>query len=69
MKDGIKESDAKKESDYYFKKNDSCHLDECNMYELNGEMVYVMSATYPFVPPCMKGSVADIKGFVPNVRP
>ena len=39
------------------------------MYELNGEMVYVMSATYPFVPPCMKGSVADIKGFVPNVRP
>ena len=56
--------------DYTFTSSGSdCHLDECNMYELNGEMVYITSANWPFVPPCMKGSVATIWGFTPSVRP
>ena len=46
-----------------------CHLDDCNMYELNGEMVYITSANWPFVPPCLKVSVATINGFTPSVRP
>ena len=63
---GIEEN----ESDYTYNSNGSdCHLDECNMYELNGEMVYITSANWPFVPPCMKGSVATINGFTPSVRP
>jgi len=58
------------ESDYTFNSSGSgCHLDECNMYNLNGEMVYITSANWPFVPPCMKGSVATIYGFTPSVRP
>ena len=58
------------ESDYTFNSSGSgCHLDECNMYNLNGEMVYITSANWPFVPPCMKGSVATIWGFTPSVRP
>ena len=63
---GIEEN----ESDYTYNSNGSnCHLDECNMYELNGEMVYITSANWPFVPPCLKGSVATINGFTPSVRP
>ena len=58
------------ESDYTFNSSGSgCHLDECNMYNLNGEMVYITSANWPFVPPCLKGSVATIYGFTPSVRP
>ena len=55
--------------DYNFEKTDDCHLDECNMYELNGEMVYITSANWPFVPPCLKGYVSTINGFTPSVRP
>jgi len=62
-------AEAQYESDYYFETNDSCQLDECNMYELNGEMAYFMSSTHPYVPPCMKGSVSKAKGFTPSVRP
>ena len=64
--EGIEET----EDDYTYDSDGSdCHLDECNMYELNGEMVYITSANWPFVPPCMKGSVATIWGFTPSVRP
>ena len=62
-------ADADYESDYTFESTDDCHLDECNMYQMNGEMVYVMSSAYPYVPPCLKGTVADIEGFTPSVRP
>ena len=57
------------ESDYYYEKTNDCHLDECNMYELNGEMVYITSANWPFVPPCLKGTRATIYGFTPSERP
>ena len=56
------------ESDYYYEKTDDCHLDECNMYEYNGEMVYFISSSHPYVPPCMKGDVADAVGFTPSIR-
>jgi len=46
-----------------------CHLDECNMYELDGEWVYITSANWPFVPPCLKGTVSTIYGFTPSERP
>jgi len=63
---GIEET----EDDYTFDSDGSdCHLDECNMYELNGEMVYITSANWPFVPPCLKGTVSTIYGFTPTVRP
>ena len=56
--------------DYTYNSDGSdCHLDECNMYELNGEMVYITSANWPFVPPCLKGTVATIYGFTPSERP
>ena len=62
-------SEAEYESDYYFEMNADCQLDECNMYESDGKMAYFMSSTHPFVPPCMKGFVAQAKGFTPSVRP
>jgi len=63
---GIEET----EDDYTYDSDGSdCHLDECNMYELNGEMVYITSANWPFVPPCLKGYVSTIYGFTPTVRP
>ena len=62
-------ADAEYESDYTFEATDDCHLDECNMYMINGEMAYVMSSTHPYVPACLKGTVADIEGFTPSVRP
>lgn len=35
-------------------------LDECNGMELeNGVYAYFITPTYPFVPPCLKGEVAD----------
>jgi len=58
------------EDDYTYTSGGSdCHLDECNMYELNGEMVYITSANWPFVPPCLKGTRATIYGFTPSERP
>merc|ERR1712001_117662 len=63
---GIEEN----ESDYNYDSDGSdCHLDECNMYELDGEMVYITSANWPFVPPCLKGTVSTIYGFTPSERP
>ena len=62
------DADAEYESDYYYEETDDCHLDDCNMYEMDGEMVYVMSSTYPYVPPCLKGTVADLEGFTPTSR-
>jgi len=54
------------ESDYEYTASSTCLLDECNMMEINGEMAYVMTPNYPYVPPCLKGSAADINGFTPE---
>ena len=51
------------ESDYTY--TAGCGLDECNMMEINGEMAYVITPNWPYVPPCLKGNVASIKGFTP----
>merc|ERR1711953_1626922 len=58
-------SDPTTESDYTYTNNANCQLDECNMYNLNGEMVYVMTPSWPYVPPCMKGTVSKAYGFTP----
>jgi len=57
--------DATNESDYTYTNDANCQLDECNMYNLNGEMVYVMTPSWPYVPPCMKGTVSKAYGFTP----
>merc|ERR1719323_1510194 len=54
------------ESDYEYTASSSCLLDNCNMMEINGEMAYVMTPNYPYVPPCLKGEAADINGFTPD---
>merc|ERR1719414_1985177 len=53
------------ESDYTYNNDANCQLDECNMYNMDGEMVYVMTPSWPYVPPCMKGNVATAFGFTP----
>jgi len=59
------DGDATNESDYTYTNDANCQLDECNMYNLNGEMVYVMTPSWPYVPPCMKGTVSKAYGFTP----
>merc|ERR1739842_258676 len=54
------------ESDYTYTASSSCLLDNCNMMEINGEMAYVITPNYPYVPPCLKGEAADINGFTPD---
>ena len=51
---------ATNEDDYNFNPSDSCHLDECNMAEKDGEMAYFISSNWPYVPPCLKGQLFDI---------
>jgi len=51
---------ATNEDDYKFNPSDSCHLDECNMAEKDGEMAYFISSNWPYVPPCLKGQLFDI---------
>merc|ERR1711976_480428 len=65
LKEGLTEGQT--ESDYDFVASEDCHLDECNMGEMDGKRAYFMSDTYPFVPPCMKGDVQTVRalGFVP----
>ena len=53
------------EDDYTYTDDDDCELDECNMYEMDGEMVYVLTPSWPYVPPCLKGTVSTIYGFTP----
>jgi len=53
------------EDDYTYTSGSDCLLDECNMMEINGEMAYVITPNYPYVPPCLKGDVATINGFTP----
>ena len=61
--------DPEQEGDYdYVYGQDGCQLDNCNMYTYNGETAYFISPNWPFVPPCMKGSVATIYGFTPKSR-
>lgn len=62
-------AEATNESDYYYEKTNDCHLDECNMFEYEGEMAYFLSSSHPFVPPCMKGYVVHPNGFTPSSRP
>ena len=59
-------TDATHEDDYTYQSGSL--LDECNMGELNGETVYFITPNYPYVPPCMKGSVATPYGFTPDIR-
>merc|ERR1712226_913940 len=59
------DGDATNESDYTYTNDANCQLDECNMYNLSGEMVYVMTPSWPYVPPCMKGTVSKAYGFTP----
>merc|ERR1711963_1001000 len=54
------------EDDYEYTASSSCLLDNCNMMEINGEMAYVITPNYPYVPPCLKGVAADIYGFTPD---
>merc|ERR550532_323533 len=54
------------EDDYTYTSGSDCSLDECNMMEINGEMAYVMTPNYPYVPPCLKGDLATIYGFTPE---
>merc|ERR1711963_1086722 len=61
-------SDATHEDDYTYTNDDGCVLDECNMGTLDGETVYFITPNYPYVPPCMKGSVATPYGFTPDIR-
>jgi len=63
LRDGVAEGQASTETDYEFISDGSCSLDECNMAEKDGEMAYFISADWPYVPPCMKGNVASIRGF------
>jgi len=57
--------DATTEDDYTYTNDDDCQLDECNMYNMDGEMVYVMTPSWPYVPPCLKGTVETAYGFTP----
>merc|ERR1711983_477571 len=61
-------SDPTHEDDYTYTNDDGCILDECNMGTLDGETVYFITPNYPYVPPCMKGSVASAYGFTPDIR-
>jgi hypothetical protein len=54
------------EDDYTYTSGSDCYLDECNMMEIDGEMAYVMTPNYPYVPPCLKGDLATIYGFTPE---
>ena len=63
LKDGIAEGSADHEDDYDYIESGDCHLDECNMAEINGEMAYVISSDWPYVPRCLRGNVANINGF------
>merc|ERR1712193_373321 len=58
-------SDPTTESDYTYTNDANCQLDECNMYNMDGEMVYVMTPSWPYVPNCMKGDVQTAYGFTP----
>ena len=58
-------SDPTTESDYTYTNDADCQLDECNMYNMDGEMVYVMTPSWPYVPNCMKGDVQTAYGFTP----
>jgi len=58
-------SEPTHEDDYTYTNDDGCVLDECNMGTLDGETVYFITPNYPYVPPCMKGSVATPYGFTP----
>jgi len=53
------------EADYTYTPGDGCHLDECSMMEINGEMAYVLTPEFPQTPMCMKGIVATAYGFTP----
>ena len=53
------------EDDYTYTSGSDCYLDECNMTEIDGEMAYVITPNYPYVPPCLKGDIATIYGFTP----
>ena len=57
--------DATNEDDYTYTDDDDCELDECNMYNMDGEMVYVMTPSWPYVPPCLKGTVSTAYGYTP----
>ncbi len=63
LNDGIAEGQAENESDYTFVESADCHLDECNMALVNGEMAYVISSNWPYTPRCLRGNVATIYGF------
>jgi hypothetical protein len=58
------------EDDYYFDwtafNAGDCHLDMCNYSSLKS--AYVLSADYPFVPPCLWGTVGTIYGFTPTEK-
>ena len=51
--------------DFFFISGDGCHLDECSMMEINGEMAYVLTPEFPQTPMCLKGNVASYYGFTP----
>merc|ERR1739838_665309 len=53
------------EVDYDYTPGDGCHLDECSMMEINGEMAYVLTPEFPQTPMCLKGNVASYYGFTP----
>jgi len=53
------------EADYTYTAGDGCHLDECSMMEINGEMAYVLTPEFPQTPMCLKGIVATYYGFTP----
>merc|ERR1712203_360677 len=53
------------EVDYTYTPGDDCHLDECSMMEINGEMAYVLTPEFPQTPMCLKGNVATYYGFTP----
>jgi len=66
LNDGVTE--ATTEGDYTYVSGDDCLLDNCNMYEYNGEMAYFITSNYPYVPPCLKGTVSQVYGFTPSIR-
>jgi hypothetical protein len=56
------------ENDYYYDwaayNAGNCHLDKCNYS--TSKSAYVLSADYPYVPPCLWGTVSTIYGFTPD---